>query len=282
MTSFRKLLCAAAAAVMTTGVAAMLAGPAVAQPTVQPVGPKQYFAGQVNGNTGSSVLSVVGCPTPTATGAASNADGHPLPGQTVDVIRFVVPPPVAVGSDFLGYTGRAHKISADLEVSLENPPLAYLFHIADLSAYNVSATISPFINLPCDATYSMLFTPVNGGKNAMTSTVSLTAEAPHIAIIQPTPVTTAVETVGLHGTGFVPSTTYTVAECPQTSWVVPQNPCVNTNDVTVTTDTTGAFTHSFMPVPCTVILPSTCYIGVPLPSGVDTIELVGAAKIIVP
>jgi len=57
---------------------------------------------------------------------------------------------------------------------------------------------------------------------------------------------------------------------------------VNTNNVAVATDASGAFSHPFAPVPCTVILPSTCYIGVPLPSGIDTIALVGATKIIVP
>ncbi len=283
MTPFRKLFAVAATMVIATGGAVLLAGPALAQqPARQPIQRKQYFAGQVNGNTAQSVLSVLGCPAPTTvTPAAGSADGHPMPGQTVDVIRFVVPPPVAIGSDFLGYTGQAHKVSVDLIVNLTEPPLSYERHIADLTAYDTTAAIPTTVSLPCSgATYSMVFSPVNGGKKAIGSTVSLTLGIPRIVTV-PTPAAAAT-TILLRGMGFVPATTYTVAECSETSWVVPQDPCIGTNNVTVTTDTTGAFTHTFAPVPCTVVLPSTCYVGVPLPSGVDTVQLVGADKIIVP
>jgi hypothetical protein len=281
MTRFTKFLAVAATAALAAGGAGLLAGPAQAQPNISPVQPKQYFAGQVNGNTASSVLSVLGCPPPAATGAPTT-DGHPMPGQTVDAELFLVPPPVAVGTDFLGYTGRAHKLSVSLVVSLAEPPLAYEIHIADLTTYNTTAPIPTTLNIPCaGATYQMVFSPVSGGAKAMTSTVSLSLGIPRIVTV-PTPVAAQTQPIELRGTGFVPATTYTVEECSSTGWVVPQNPCVGTNNVQVTTDTTGAFTTLFSPVPCTAILPSTCYVGVPTPQGVDTITLAGADKIIVP
>ena len=51
--------------------------------------------------------------------------------------------------------------------------------------------------------------------------------------------------------------------------------------MTATTDTTGAFSTPFTPLPCTNILPSTCYVGAPTPTGVDTVTLAGADKIAV-
>lgn len=281
MTRFRKFLAVAATAGLTAGTATLLAGPAQAQPNMPPVQPKQYFAGQVNGNTTSSVLSVLGCPPPAATGAPAT-DGHPMPGQTVDAKVFLVPPPVAVGTDSVGFTGRAHKLSVSLVVNKAEPPLAYEVHIADLTTYNTTAAISTFLNIPCTgATYEMVFSPVNGGAKATTSTVSLTLATPRIVTVRPTPVVASGVPIHLRGSGFVPSTTYTVEECSRTGWVVPQNPCLGTNKVRVTTDTTGAFTTAFSPAPCTAVRPSTCYVGVPVPQGVDTVTLAGADTIVV-
>ncbi|HWD09072.1 MAG TPA: hypothetical protein VHA57_08260 [Actinomycetota bacterium] len=284
MKPFKKILVAAATAALTAGAAALLAVPANAQPAQILIGPKQYFAGQVNGNIGTSVLSALGCPTATPlplSGAATTAQGHPMPDQTVSAEFFPVPPPVPVGSTFLGYTGRASKVKVTLVTNLAEPPLSYLTPIATLTTYNTPAPIPVTLNLPCNATYQMLFTPVNGGRKAMTSVVNLTLESPQITTI-PTPVTTAAPIIDLHGSGFVPATNYAIEECSQTNWIVPQDPCVQTNTIMVTTDTTGSFTHVFDPVPCTAILPSTCYVGAPTPQGIDTITLAGADKIIVP
>lgn len=283
MSRFRRLLVGAAAA----GATLMVAGPAVAQPAASPVGKKQYFAGQVNGNSGQSVLSVTGC-SPTTT-SNSDAHGNVLPGQTVSVIRFLVPPPTAVGSHLVGYTGSGHKISADLAVAFKDHPLVLLIHLADLTAYDTPAALPPGLSVPCDATFTALFSPVNGGAKGTASEVDLTLGHPAITIghtvIMPPPKPT------LNGTGFAPNTTYTVAECSQTNWIVPKNPCLKKNTITVTTDPTGAFTHSFRPAPCSNAMlsnatvsnamASTCFVGVPLPSGIDTISLVGATPITV-
>src|SRR5579884_1423824 len=277
MKTLKTMLVAAATAAVAAGAAALLAIPANAQPAQILIGPKQYFAGQVNGNAGTSVLSALGCPAATpvplvGTSAQPAPQGHPMPGQTVSAEFFPVPPPVAVGSTLVGYTGRASKIKVTLVTNLAEPPLSYLTQIAVLTTYNTPAPIPVSLNLPCNATYQMMFSPVNGGKNARTSIVNLMLESPQIVTI-PTPVTTAAPLIDLHGSGFVPLTNYTIAECSQTNWIVPQDPCVNTNDIAVTTDTTGSFTHTFDPVPLTAVLPSTAWVGAPTPQGIDTITL---------
>jgi hypothetical protein len=276
MPRLRKLLVGAVAA----GAALMLAGPALAQPIQTPIGKKQYFAGQVNGNMGSSVLSVVGCPSPVSAVAATG-NGTILPGQTVSAFHFLVPPPVPVGSDFLGYTGAAHKVSVDLEVAFIQDPLIYEVHIADLTAYNTTVSLPLGLTVPCsNATFTMVFTPVNGGAKAMDSDVKLTLGTPRIVPVGTT-VVQPPRGYTLNGSGWAPNTSYTVEECSETSWIVPQDPCIHSNSVMVTTSTAGAFSHAFVPAPCSPALISSCYVGVPMPSGIDTINLVGAAPIMV-
>jgi hypothetical protein len=90
----------------------------------------------------------------------------------------------------------------------------------------------------------------------------------------------------LTGTGFPANTRLTIEECPETLWIVPQNPCNNTNKISVLTDGHGRFVRQFRaelcggkrgPFPTSQI----CYIGEPHPEGIDTIRLLGDAKIIV-
>ena len=90
----------------------------------------------------------------------------------------------------------------------------------------------------------------------------------------------------LTGSGFPAKTKLTIAECPATNWIVPQNPCVKNNTVSVVTDRHGRFTRQFRvelcggkrgPEPTSQI----CYIGDPHPEGIDTITLLGAAKVTV-
>ncbi len=85
----------------------------------------------------------------------------------------------------------------------------------------------------------------------------------------------------LKGSGWAPNDTYTVVECSETSWIVPEDPCIHSNSVVVTTSTAGTFSHGFVPAPCSAALISSCYVGVAMPSGIDTINLVGAAPILV-
>jgi hypothetical protein len=91
----------------------------------------------------------------------------------------------------------------------------------------------------------------------------------------------------LYGKNFAPSTTLTVKECAEKNWIVPQDPCDSTNSVTVTTNAEGQFRTKFTVQTCSSgsdVSPGfseKCFIGVPTPSGVDTISLVGAARITV-
>lgn len=92
----------------------------------------------------------------------------------------------------------------------------------------------------------------------------------------------------LTGTGFPPNASIPLQECGQTTWIAPQDPCDSTNAITVTTSPEGTFTTPFKVQLCPRSVPptppvteETCYIGEPHPTGVDTITLLGAAKITV-
>jgi hypothetical protein len=94
------------------------------------------------------------------------------------------------------------------------------------------------------------------------------------------------QTVHLTGTGFPPSTAIALQECSETSWIVGQNPCLTNNQKTIQTNSLGGFqttmTAGICPGPTSPPQTRrTCYIGEPKPSGVDTIKLMGAAKIVV-
>lgn len=277
MRSVRQLLVVAATLAIVAASAGTLAAPAAAQASPPPIQPNQYFAGEVNGNIASSVLSVLGCPPP-GTPTSNPPTGYPMPGQSVSARWFPVPPPVAFGSHWLGYTGQAHKIRVDLVTSLANPPLVSVTPITTLVGYGVPVPISRFLSLPCNATYRMVFTPLDGGRSAVRSRVDLTLASPTITIV-PTPLATPAPLVFLRGSGFVPSTGYAITECRTTSWFVPQDPCLGANRVNVTTDASGSFTRLFDPAPCTRADPAICWIGAPVPTGVDVIELSGAVRI---
>jgi hypothetical protein len=94
-------------------------------------------------------------------------------------------------------------------------------------------------------------------------------------------------TTNLAGTGFAPSTSLTVEECGHKNWIAGQSPCDTTNSVMVTTNKHGAFKTPFTVQTCPggkntgPGFSERCYIGVPQPSGVDTIVLVGAVRITV-
>ena len=81
--------------------------------------------------------------------------------------------------------------------------------------------------------------------------------------------------------------TLRLAECSKTNWVVPAKPCDKGNSILVRTDGKGSFVTGFKVEACNGARASTkglaerCYIGVPKPSGVDTVRLVGAARIVV-
>jgi len=113
---------------------------------------------------------------------------------------------------------------------------------------------------------------------------AVTATGPHIVA---TPNNLMINTkTTLTGTGFPANTKLTIEECPSTLWIVPQNPCDSTNKISVLTDGRGRFMRQFRaelcngkrgPFPTSQI----CYVGDPHPQGIDTIRLLGAARVVV-
>jgi hypothetical protein len=92
--------------------------------------------------------------------------------------------------------------------------------------------------------------------------------------------------VKLRGSGFKPNATFTVEECGQTNWIAPQSPCASGNSVMVTTNAKGKFKATMTAMLCPQASPptlteETCYIGEVSVTGIDTLELVGAAPITV-
>jgi hypothetical protein len=92
----------------------------------------------------------------------------------------------------------------------------------------------------------------------------------------------------LDGRGFPANSLVHLQECGSTAWIVPQNPCDTTNEITVMTGPRGRFSTSLTVALCPREVPpkppvtrETCYIGEPQITGEDTIGLVGAAKITV-
>jgi hypothetical protein len=90
----------------------------------------------------------------------------------------------------------------------------------------------------------------------------------------------------LTGTGFPTRSRLSIVECSTTNWVVTAHPCVNGNQISVTTNGHGWFTHAFKIVLCggkrgPEPTSQICYIGNPHPQGIDTEHLDGAAKVTV-
>ena len=132
----------------------------------------------------------------------------------------------------------------------------------------------------------VLFLAVLGlvGGLAMSDAGAVSTTPPHI-VARPNNLMVNTKTT-LTGTGFPAKTRLVIAECPSTGWVVTANPCVKTNRISVVTDRLGRFTAQFRvalcggkrgPEPTSQI----CYIGNPHPKGIDTIALLGAAKVTV-
>jgi hypothetical protein len=92
----------------------------------------------------------------------------------------------------------------------------------------------------------------------------------------------------LTGRGFQRHTVVHVVECAASSWVVMTNPCDASGGITVKTNDKGAFTAHFMVRTCPAApspgpggLSFLCFIGVPGPSGIDTVSLQPGSSIVV-
>ena len=113
---------------------------------------------------------------------------------------------------------------------------------------------------------------------------AVSATPPHI-VAKPNNLMVNTKTT-LTGSGFPAKTRIVIEECSITNWVVTANPCVRNNKISVLTDRHGRFTRQFRvelcggrrgPEPTSQI----CYIGDPHPEGIDTMRLLGAARVTV-
>jgi hypothetical protein len=130
-------------------------------PAPNPIAPKQFFGGLVNGSAFNASIRVA-CGvavTPTKFGRA-------VPGQTVSVSRAVV----ASTASAMGFTGAADSVAAYLDAPspLASPVRA---PIAKFAFYNRPAAIPSDIPLPCSGTGRMSFEPIDGGTTARAAVV---------------------------------------------------------------------------------------------------------------
>ena len=157
-----RIAIASASALIAGGV---LAIPAAAQ--TGPVGPRQYFYGQVFGTNSSTVQGVieVACAGPAQT-------GHPAPGQFVEVQQIF--PPV---NTTLGYTGNfGDRIDASLIWS--RGTITVVTPIATFTSYGMAMAIPTSITVPCSGSGVMSFAPSPDPDNSgIPSNVDVTFES---------------------------------------------------------------------------------------------------------
>jgi hypothetical protein len=141
--------------------AALLAGaaPAAAADVADPIGPNQFYVGQVNGLSEAARIAVV-CDRPADPGSIA----HPVAGQTVTVL------PVSGPIDReAGFTGSAGKV---IGVGLAGsdtvaPPVV-------LRLYTEVAKIPTSLVTPCGGTGTMMFAASPASSTARTASVKVT------------------------------------------------------------------------------------------------------------
>ncbi|MGH3769350.1 MAG: hypothetical protein ACRDTX_30095 [Pseudonocardiaceae bacterium] len=156
---YRKLapwFIAAAAATITAATAAPASADAIIDPA--PIGPNQYFYGEVNDHAGHATIQMA-CFGPIYPGQT----GHPFAGQTVKVL----PAPVVTTSD-LGFTGSA---AHAIDVRFPTPMVTTVPVI--LHDYAVSAPIPVTLTLPCFGSGTVAFVPDPTSPTAHTATVTV-------------------------------------------------------------------------------------------------------------
>lgn len=141
-------------AATVTAVTAAPASAAIIDPA--PIGLNQYFSGLVNGHTGHATISMA-CFGPIRPGQT----GHPLAGQTVEVL----PAPVPATRD-LGFTGSA---ADSVIVHFPTPAVANVPVV--LRAYGVTAPIPVTLTLPCGGDGQVVFVPHPTSPTARPATV---------------------------------------------------------------------------------------------------------------
>lgn len=137
--------------------------PSVAAAAVDPapIGPQQYFVGEVNGVSQGAVIRV-GCFGPVVAGET----GHPISGQSVDVMPTASPTTTGVG-----YTGKsADHVVVDFGNTASTGPVT-------LGSYAVKAEIPTSLNLPCGGAGTVAFVPMPTSSTAHTAILDVTYQS---------------------------------------------------------------------------------------------------------
>ncbi len=147
-------------AVAAASITAVTAAPASADAIIDPapIGPHQYFFGEVNGQAGHATIKM-GCFGPIYRGQ----HGHPLAGQTVKVL----PAPTPTTSD-LGFTGSTARA---IDVRFPTPTVAKVPVV--VRDYAVTAPIPVSLILPCAGSGKVAFVPDPTSPTAHTATVTV-------------------------------------------------------------------------------------------------------------
>jgi hypothetical protein len=134
----------ALASVSALVVSGALAAPALAQGN--PVGPKQYFYGEVFGASVAADVIVVSCP-------AGAAVGNPVGGQSVAAHQIF--PPVTTTVGYTGNFGTEIDVSLTWPSPLTPPPVS----IGEILYYDTKVGIPTSITVPCSGSGVMIFNP---------------------------------------------------------------------------------------------------------------------------
>jgi hypothetical protein len=150
----------ALAAIATAIGCAVAFAPAASAQDPIPIGPGQFFQGQVKGLHSGAVIYVV-CPGPVTPGEL----GHPVSGQPVQVVP-------GSASTIGGYTGSlGTSVVASFGPSTTTAPQALTF-----TSYYALQDIPTTFWLPCGGTGVIPFTPQPTSPTAVTDHVSVTYE----------------------------------------------------------------------------------------------------------
>jgi hypothetical protein len=163
-----------ASRVVAASAVALVTGAAIATPALAdggPIGPKQYFYGEVFGLSSATTPNVinVACAGPAST-------GHPVAGQYVAAHQIY--PPVTATT---GYTGNdAAEINVNLfysqgSISVLTPVFATLRY------YDQKVEIPTALTVPCNGAGVLDFTPApDRDHSGSASTVNVTFESPGV------------------------------------------------------------------------------------------------------
>jgi hypothetical protein len=143
-------------------IAAALLGTAVAMPasaddTAVPIGPDQYFSGQINGSTSNPVIRV------RCTGSAQGI-GHPVGGQSIGV----TPADATTAGPGTGYTGDAADHAV---IGFDGLSVGAML---SLKSYDTKAEIPAELNLPCSGTGTVAIVPAPADATTQAAMLTVT------------------------------------------------------------------------------------------------------------